>query len=66
VNPSGGSLAIGNLIEASASHRLLEAVLQLRGEAAKMQVKGAKRALVQSWRGVPTATGGVAILSVGS
>jgi acetyl-CoA C-acetyltransferase len=66
VNPSGGSLAVGNLIEASASHRLLEAVLQLRGEAGKLQVRGAKRALVQSWRGVPTATGGVAILSVGS
>ena len=66
VNPSGGSLAVGNLIEASASHRLLEAVLQLRGGASKMQVKGAKRALVQSWRGVPTATGGVAILSVGA
>jgi len=66
VNPSGGSLAVGNLIEASASHRLLEAVLQLRGEAARLQVKGARRALVQSWRGVPTATGGVAILSVGA
>ncbi len=66
VNPSGGSLAVGNLIEASASHRLLEAVLQLRGKAGGTQVKGAKSALVQSWRGVPTATGGVAILSVGA
>ncbi len=66
VNPSGGSLALGNLIEASASSRLLEAVLQLRGKAAKIRVKGAKRALVQSWRGVPTSTGGVAILSAGA
>jgi len=66
LNPSGGSLAVGNLIEASALHRLYEAVLQLRGEAGKRQVNGAKRALVQSWRGVPTATGGVAILSVGA
>jgi acetyl-CoA C-acetyltransferase len=66
VNPSGGSLAVGNLIEATASHRILEAVLQLRGGAKGTQVKGAKRALVQSWRGVPTATGGVAILSVSS
>ncbi|HVC26635.1 MAG TPA: hypothetical protein VND40_00600 [Nitrososphaerales archaeon] len=66
LNPSGGALAVGNLIEASALHRLYEAVLQLRGEAGRRQVKGAKRALVQSWRGVPTATGGVAILSVGA
>jgi acetyl-CoA C-acetyltransferase len=66
LNPSGGSLAVGNLIEASALHRLYEMVLQLRGEGGKRQVKGAKRALVQSWRGVPTATGGVAILSVGA
>jgi len=66
LNPSGGSLAVGNLLEASALHRLYEAVLQVRGEGGRRQVKGAKTALVQSWRGVPTATGGVAILSVGS
>jgi acetyl-CoA C-acetyltransferase len=66
LNPSGGSLAVGNLIEASALHRLYEAVLQLRGEGDNRQVKWAKSALVQSWRGVPTATGGVAILSVGA
>ncbi len=66
LNPSGGSLAVGNLLEASALHRVYEAVLQLRGEGGARQVKGAKSALVQSWRGVPTATGGVAILSVGS
>jgi acetyl-CoA C-acetyltransferase len=66
LNPSGGSLAVGNLIEASAMHRLYEAVLQLRGDGDRRQVKGAKSALVQSWRGVPTATGGVAILSVGA
>ena len=66
LNPSGGSLAVGNLVEASALHRLYEAVLQLRGEAGARQVKGAESALVQSWRGVPTATGGVALLSVGA
>ena len=65
LNPSGGSLGVGNLLEASALHRLMECVLQLRGEAGAMQVEGARRALVQSWRGVPTATGGVAILSGG-
>lgn len=66
LNPSGGALAVGNLVEAGAVHRLYEAVLQLRGEAGARQVKGARSALVQSWRGVPTATGGVALLSVGS
>lgn len=63
LNPSSGFLSIGNLVEASSLARLLEAVLQLRGEAGPIQVKDVKRALVASWRGVPTATGGVAILS---
>ncbi|MGD0637769.1 MAG: hypothetical protein ABSA72_07000 [Nitrososphaerales archaeon] len=63
LNPSGGSLGVGNLLEASAMHRILECVLQLRGDAGHIQVKGASRAMVQSWRGVPTATGGVAVLS---
>ena len=63
LNPSGGSLGVGNLLEASAIHRLLECYLQLMGEAGPVQVKGAGTALVQSWRGIPTATGGVAILS---
>ncbi len=40
LNPSGGSLAVGNLLEASALHRLYEAVLQLRGEGGRRQVKG--------------------------
>jgi acetyl-CoA C-acetyltransferase len=65
VNPSGGALAVGDLKEASALYRAYEAVLQLRGDAGRRQVAGAKRALVQSWRGVPTATGGVMILSAG-
>ncbi len=65
VNPSGGSLAMGVALEATGLARLLEAVLQLRGEAAGHQVKGAKRALVASWRGVPTYTSAVAVLSAG-
>jgi acetyl-CoA C-acetyltransferase len=63
LNPSGGALAVGNLLDASSLHRVYEVVLQLRGEAGGRQVKGAKLGLVQSWRGVPTATGGAAILS---
>ncbi|MER3467100.1 MAG: acetyl-CoA acetyltransferase, partial [Thermoflexus sp.] len=43
--------------------RLLEAVLQLRGEAGPRQIPNATTALVASWRGLPTATGAVAILS---
>ncbi len=63
VNPSGGSLGVGNLIEAAPLHRMVECALQLRGEAGALQINGARTALVLSWRGIPTATGGVAILS---
>jgi acetyl-CoA C-acetyltransferase len=63
LNPSGGSLGVGNLLEASAIHRLLECYLQLKGKAGPVQVKRVGRALVQSWRGIPTATGGAAVLS---
>jgi len=63
VNPSGGSLGVGHLIEAAGLHRILECVLQIRGEAGGNQVKKADRALALSWRGHPTATGAVAILS---
>ncbi len=63
VNPSGGSLGVGHLLEATGLHRTLEAVLQLRREAGRLQIPRAKKALVQSWRGIPTATGAVAVLS---
>ncbi len=63
VNVSGGSLGFGQLLEATGLQKVLEAVQQLRGNAKGRQVKNAKRALVQSWRGTPTATGAVAILS---
>lgn len=63
VNVSGGSLGCGNLHDASAFRGLFEAVLQLRGHAGERQLPKAKRGLVCSWRGVPTATGGVAVLS---
>jgi acetyl-CoA C-acetyltransferase len=63
VNVSGGALGCGYLHDASPLRALLEAVLQLRGQAGERQLSKAKRGLVCSWRGVPTATGGVAILS---
>ena len=64
-NASGGSLGCGNVLEASGLHRVAEAVLQLRGEAGHRQLDGARRAVVQSWRGLPAASGGVAVLGVG-
>lgn len=63
VNVSGGALGCGSLHDASAFRGLLEVVLQLRGHAGERQLPKAKRGLVCSWRGVPTATGGVAVLS---
>ncbi len=63
VNPSGGCLGVGHLFEANGGHKVLEVVLQLRGEKAKNQVKNARTGLAQTWRGVPTNTGAVAVLS---
>lgn len=63
VNVSGGSLGVGNLGETSGLMRVAELVLQLRGEAGKRQVPKAQTALAQSWRGVPTSSGAVIILS---
>jgi acetyl-CoA C-acetyltransferase len=63
VNVSGGSLGIGNFIEATSLVRVYESVLQLRGEAGTMQLSSPKKCIVQSWRGIPTQTGVTAILS---
>ena len=65
INPSGGSLGTGHLLEATGSHKVLECVLQLRRAAGGNQVKSASRALAMSWRGNPTATGAVVALSMG-
>ncbi len=62
-NPSGGSLGVGYMIEASGSGRVLECVLQLRGTAGGNQVRGARSALAFSWRGYPTGTGAAIALS---
>jgi acetyl-CoA C-acetyltransferase len=64
VNPSGGSLGRGYLFEANGLARVAGIVAQLRGQAGACQVDGVRRGLAQSWRGVPTATGAVAVLSV--
>ncbi len=63
VNPSGGRLGVGNLFELNGGHVVLEVVRQLRGEAGKNQLKNVTTGLAQSWRGLPTTTGTVVILS---
>lgn len=65
VNPSGGSLGCGNVFEATGLHRASEVALQLRGEAGRHQVDGARVGVAQSWRFVPSASGAVAVLGVG-
>src|SRR3989442_14564970 len=49
VNASGGSLGVGHMLEATGLDRVLETVLQLRGQAARVQIPGAKKAVGQSW-----------------
>jgi acetyl-CoA C-acetyltransferase len=63
INVSGGSLGMGYFVEASPLIRVYESVLQLRGEAGKMQLRNPRRCVVQSWRGIPTQTGVTAVLS---
>ncbi|OGN94263.1 MAG: hypothetical protein A2Y88_05465 [Chloroflexi bacterium RBG_13_48_10] len=63
VNVSGGSLGMGNLLEANGLARTLEIVLQLRGEAGPRQIENVNIGLAQSWRGVPTTSGAVLILT---
>lgn len=63
INVSGGNLGAGYLFDAAAIYRVAEVVEQLRYDAGRHQLEDVARALVQSWRGVPTSTGGVAVLS---
>ncbi len=63
VNPSGGSLGMGHLYEATGLLRLYVSALQLRGEAGSFQLEKAECALVQSWRGLPTQSTACLLLS---
>ncbi|BCS92283.1 thiolase domain-containing protein [Metallosphaera javensis (ex Sakai et al. 2022)] len=54
VNPKGGHLAKGYPLEASGLSLVLDAVEYMR--------EGVSSAVVASWRGIPTFTGGVAVL----
>lgn len=62
VNISGGALGMGLTFEAAGLYRIVELVLQLRGQAGPRQLARAKVGLAQSWRGVPTTSGAVVIL----
>ena len=62
MNVSGGSLGCGYTYDMSGLRSVLEVVLQLRGVAGERQVHGVRVGLAQSWRGIPTASGGVAVL----
>jgi acetyl-CoA C-acetyltransferase len=53
---------MGNLLDANGLARALEVILQLRGDAGPRQLEEVSIGLAQSWRGVPTASGAVAIL----
>jgi acetyl-CoA acetyltransferase len=61
VNPHGGLLSHGHPARAGGIGHLIEAVVQLRGEAGERQVAGARSALVHGMGGV-FATHGVLIL----
>lgn len=63
VNASGGSLGMGHLLDATGLARALEVVLQLRQEAGPRQLDEVEVGLAQSWRGLPTTSGAVAVLS---
>ena len=63
VNVSGGSLGLGELLDAKGMAKVAEGVMQLRGQAGKRQIMDASRCIVQSWRGVPTTSNAVMVLS---
>jgi len=63
VNPSGGSLGFGSLLDATGLARSLEVVLQLRGEAGARQLSNVNTGLAFAWRGLPTTSGVAAVFS---
>ncbi|MHA1749696.1 MAG: thiolase C-terminal domain-containing protein [Promethearchaeota archaeon] len=64
-NVSGGSLGVGNCLEATGLQKALEIVTQLRGHAGKRQVTDVETGLAQAWRGIPSGSGVVAIFKKG-
>jgi len=63
INVSGGALGVGHLFECSGAYKVAEVCAQLRGNAGRLQIKDAEVGLAQSWRGVPSTTSAVVILT---
>ncbi len=63
VNPSGGSIGMGHTLEMSGLVRVIELTQQLRGQAGSHQVHGVQTGIAQCWRGVPSTSGAVVVLS---
>ncbi len=63
VNVSGGSQGVGDLLDANGLAKALAVAIQLREEAGAIQIENVNVGLAQSWRGVPSASGAVVILS---
>jgi acetyl-CoA C-acetyltransferase len=64
INPSGGSLGLGHLLEASGLARVLEVVIQLRGQAGERQLEDVETGMAFGWRGIPTTSGAAVVLGV--
>jgi acetyl-CoA C-acetyltransferase len=64
INPSGGSLGLGHLLDASGLARVLEVVIQLRGEAGARQLEDVETGMAFGWRGIPTTSGATVVLGV--
>jgi acetyl-CoA C-acetyltransferase len=62
INPSGGSLGLGHLLDASGLARVLEVILQLRGEAGERQLEDVETGMAFGWRGIPTTSGAAVVL----
>jgi len=62
INPDGGVLGMGDLIESNSAARVYDAVQMLRGTGGSRQIKGASKALIQGWRGLPTDSCAVTVL----
>ncbi len=64
VNLSGGYTGIGYMPEATCLYQLLEVIRVLRNETDGVRIRSARRGLILSWRGLPTATGSALIVGV--
>ena len=64
INPSGGSLGLGHLLDASGLARVLEVVIQLRGQAGERQLEDVETGMAFGWRGIPTTSGAAVVVGV--